>query len=436
MRDKIAYIGIAALSVAVIAVMETYGNIGGARVQAANSTVASQVALMNFPEGTATPSELCGSCHQAIYKEFSSGFGSDLRWNDMHNYPPTERATALLDGVAKGMSRSATAHFLAGNDPWPLDARNVEEHGKQCNVCHFPQPIDYPDLNAARIDRPVPRGGNHEAGITCASCHLTPDGKIRGPYTVDAPHVSVKDERITTSVACAACHSDGKRVVGKQTQTFLEWRDDFYNAGLGTQQCQDCHMPKTTRKLAENFETPQRVVARHLWTGGHSFQRIASAVTLTIVQPDKNAPNVAFHITNIGAGHSVPTGSNRRAMYLIADILDSNTQVIATKEWMFAPWFGDRPDDTAFVESDKASPQAMAASQADLQGPHEAIIRAGEQRVLDWVPEIPTGRHTLRARLVYDLNRYNDRTFKDDQHEIAQGTLEISVASARQSEAR
>jgi nitrate/TMAO reductase-like tetraheme cytochrome c subunit len=440
MRDKIAYLGIAALSIVIVTGMVGYGATRTARGLegrlASAAAVATPIELMEFPDGTATPSELCGSCHQAIYKEFSTGFGSDLRWNDMRNYPPTEPATALLEGVAKGMSRSGTAHFLAGNDPWTLDARNIEEQGKQCNVCHFPQPFDYPDLNAARIERPVPRSDNREAGITCASCHLTPDGKIRGPYSVDAPHASVKDERISTSVACALCHSDGERVVGKQTQTFLEWRDDFHNAGLGAQQCQDCHMPRTTRKLAEDFDTPQRVVGRHLLSGGHSFQRIASAVTLTLNRPDASTPNVAFYITNVGAGHSVPTGSNRRAIYLIADIVDANARVIATRDWLFAPSFGSRPDDMAFIEDDKRGPQPIASSQADAQGPHESIIRAGEQRVLTWAPKIPEGRYTLRARIVYDLNRYNDRAFKDDQWEIAQDSIEIVVAGARALEAR
>jgi|GEM_PF-5104728 hypothetical protein len=30
----------------------------------------------DFPQGTATPSETCGECHKAIYREFAFGFGS------------------------------------------------------------------------------------------------------------------------------------------------------------------------------------------------------------------------------------------------------------------------------------------------------------------------------------------------------------------------
>jgi hypothetical protein len=35
---------------------------------------------MVFPDGTATPSEMCGACHKAIYKEFALGFGGDIKY--------------------------------------------------------------------------------------------------------------------------------------------------------------------------------------------------------------------------------------------------------------------------------------------------------------------------------------------------------------------
>jgi len=396
-----------------------------------SATAASPAALLDFPEGTATPSDQCGACHQTIYKEYSEGAGSDLHWAEMKLLSLKDKALAF----PKGSSLSPTAHSVAGTDPFPLEAMQVEENGKRCNVCHYPQPIEYPDMAATKIEKAKPRAANQEVGITCASCHLTPDGKIRGPYAVEAPHATVKDERTTTSIACAVCHSEGERVIGKQTQTFLEWREDFRKPGLGPQQCQDCHMPKTVRKLAEDFDVPERVVGRHLWTGGHSFQRTASALTLSINQTEVGMPQLVFHVTNVGAGHSVPTGSNRRAVYLMAEIVNGKGKVVATKEWMFAPWMLGRPDDKAFLDEDKKGHDPIATSQADAQGPHETIIRAGEQRVFDWTPEIAKGGYTVRARLIYDLNRYNDRAFKDDQNELTKTTLEIAItkqlASAR-----
>ena len=381
-------------------------------------------AAMSFPEGTATPSELCGGCHRAIYREFALGFGSDAKYKKMVLVSAKEQPFTMPANV----SSSATAHAAAGLDPFPIHAREAEEEGKSCNVCHFPEAFALPDIETPEITKPKPRSkGLEKGGLTCASCHLTPEGKIRGPYQVKAPHATVEDPAMRTSAACAYCHSMGKRVVGKQTQTFLEWRDDFHKPDLGRQHCQDCHMLRTNRKVAEDFDVPARAVARHLWTGGHSPQRISSALNLTIVQNEEGKSNIEFHVININAGHSVPTGSNRRAVFLIADIVNDKGATVATREWMFAPWYGNRPDDKAFLEEDRKRPDAVAATQADAQGPHETPVRAGEERVLPWVPELRTGDYTVRTRLVYTLNRYAERAFTENQTEIFNVSLPIKV---------
>jgi nitrate/TMAO reductase-like tetraheme cytochrome c subunit len=381
----------------------------------------------DFPQGTATPSADCGACHQAIYREYAQGFGSDMR------YPgETLRAKGekVLDMPA-GTSVAASAHAVSGLDPWPIHAREAEEEGKKCNVCHFPQPFAIPERATIEIAKPLPRPEAQGEGITCAACHLTPEGKIRGPHKVDAPHETVAEERMSSSEVCAYCHAMGKRIPGKQTQTYLEWRDDFATPGLGRQQCQDCHMPRTLRKTVEESDVPARAVARHLWTGGHSGQRLGSALSLVMLQPRKGSADVELHVINVGAGHSVPTGSNRRAIYLHTRVVDKKGKVIATREWMFAPWYGPRPDDRSFLKEDEKRPDRIAATQADEQGPHEAPIRAGEERVLTWQPGVRDGSYTVEASLVYDLNRYNDRSFKGDQREISRFTLPLQVKAGR-----
>jgi hypothetical protein len=190
-------------------------------------------------------------------------------------------------------------------------------------------------------------------------------------------------------------------------------------------------MPRTVRKSAEEFDVPERAVARHLWTGGHSQQRLASALSLTIVKPKETGAEVELHVINIGAGHSVPTGSNRRAVYLIAEVANAKGKILGTKEWMFAPWYGPRPDDRSFLGEDKKRPDAVSALQADAQGPHETSIRAGEERVLSWTPSLGSGSYNVRARLIYDLNRYNDRSFLEDQTEIGRATLPLEVGKSR-----
>ncbi|HEY6838015.1 MAG TPA: hypothetical protein VI389_04655 [Geobacteraceae bacterium] len=382
------------------------------------------VKKIDFPQGTATPSEVCGACHKAIYREFAFGFGSDLHYREMPLKTAKETGLALPENV----SSAATSHALAGVDPFPIHARDAEMEGKSCNVCHFPEAFAIPDMQVSEIYKPKPRPKTEEAqGLTCASCHLTPEGKIRGPYNLSAPHEMTADVTMKTSLMCAYCHSLGKRVIGKQTQTFLEWRDDFYVMGLGSQNCQDCHMPRTTRKLAEDTDAPPRIAARHLWTGGRSLQRLQSALSQVIIQPQRDSSQLEFHVINLGAGHSVPTGSNRRAIYLKTDVLDSRGKSVASREWMFAPWYGDRPDDKAHLEEDKGRPDAQAVMQADAQGPHETIIRAGEERILSWAPQLKRGEYMVRAQLIYDLNRYNDRKITGDQTLFNTATLKVHV---------
>ncbi len=389
------------------------------------SAPAVKPAMLQSPQGTATPSEFCGACHKAIYREFSEGFGADLHYGEILYESPEGKK--VIGMPAK--TSIPTLHALAGTDPFPMHARTIEEGGRSCNVCHFPQPFAIPDINKAEIAKPKGRPKEQEAGgLTCASCHLTPDGKIRGPYDVKAPHETVKDPRIRTAAMCASCHSEGTRVVGKQTQTFLEWREDFNKPGLGRQHCQDCHMFRTQRKIAEDFDVPVRAVARHLWTGGHSPQRVRTALSMVIVQADGGKPRLDLHVINVGAGHSVPTGSNRRAVYLRTEVLGRNNAVVASEEWMFAPWFQDRPDDRKYLEEDKKAPDPIAAAQADAQGPHETPIRAGEERILSWTPKLPLGDYTVRARLIYDLNRYNDPKYTGDQTEIYRASLAIKIA--------
>ncbi len=186
-------------------------------------------------------------------------------------------------------------------------------------------------------------------------------------------------------------------------------------------------MPRTLRKSTADEDVPVRAIARHLWTGGHSAQRISGALSLVIVSEKESTSSLGFHVINIGAGHSVPTGSNRRAIYLKADVVDGKGNVVAKQDWMFAPWYGDRPDDKAFLEEDKKRPDAISASMADAQGPHETILRAGEERILSWDPKLKKGKYEVRASLIYDLNRYNDPKFQGDQTTMFRKSLPFEV---------
>jgi len=119
--------------------------------------------------------------------------------------------------------------------------------------------------------------------------------------------------------------------------------------------------------------------------------------------------------------HVLRTDNHRNVGSVLSILID------AAEEWMFAASYGDHPDDRKYLDEDAKRPDAVAASHADSQGPHEAPVRAGEERILVWTPTLAAGQYTVRARLIYDLNRYNDPQFTGDQTEIYRASLDIDI---------
>ncbi|ACH40061.2 cytochrome c [Citrifermentans bemidjiense Bem] len=365
---------------------------------------------VTFPKGAATPSETCGECHQTLYLEYALGVGSD-------NHSANRSIPAAVSSAATAHATSKFTPLASGGDiEW-------------CRSCHFAGAFNIPgkDTLGKQLPNVVNAG---EISITCATCHLTPEGKVRSVHkTKNAPHESVVEPALQTAAVCAHCHVDitEKRIVGGQYQTFLEWRDDFKKPGLGTQQCQDCHMPRTVRKTAEDSDAAPVAVGRHLWTGGHSSQRLGGALSLSIIQRDKEKAILSFSVTNIGAGHSVPTGPNARGVYLTVDILDRQGVSRARKEWLFAPNFSARPDDNAFLEEDKklSGYEGYAQTRADAQGTHEPPVRAGEERLLNWEPALASGLYTVKAKLRYTTDRFK-ASLAVDEKEMGSSALLIT----------
>jgi hypothetical protein len=103
---------------------------GAASSPAAASAATGAGNKLSFPKGTATPSEVCGECHRAIYREFAFGFGSDLHYRGV----PLQGKGGPDANLPENVSSTATSHALAGVDPFPVHAREAEAEGKSCNV--------------------------------------------------------------------------------------------------------------------------------------------------------------------------------------------------------------------------------------------------------------------------------------------------------------
>ena len=183
----------------------------------------------------------------------------------------------------------------------PATAR--DDH-QACLRCHAPLAEQADSLvttltQEKRADSPL---ASHEAGLTCAGCHVRQHQRFGPParsptdLSATAPHggwtatTAFEDARF-----CAACHQfeiDDPAVNGKLLEnTYQEWQESRYAREGKT--CQTCHMPDR----------------RHLWRGIHDPDMVRKGITLITKHPPALPEEVSLQLTlrNTGVGHYFPT---------------------------------------------------------------------------------------------------------------------------------
>jgi hypothetical protein len=202
----------------------------------------------------------------------------------------------------------------------------VANRGVQCDVCH----------NVSRT-----------SGIGNGAYVLTPKLYGRslkfGPFkdATSPYHDTAYSKLHTQSEFCGDCH-DVTHPFNRLPveRTYTEWRDSTY-AGEGVQ-CQDCHM-KPVRGRASPISKERDRIYTHYFVGGNvvvtrllgsqMHSRLAeamlkSAATVQIIAPatlHPSGPNlVTVRVTNVGAGHKLPTGfPEGREMWLDFKVVDA-----------------------------------------------------------------------------------------------------------------
>lgn len=183
------------------------------------------------------------------------------------------------------------------------------EQANRCLRCHAPlaeqkalvaRERGWPNAPATAPPTYVP-ADLHRQGLVCAACHVrahrrygppgpTPSDSSASPHAGYEPAQAFGDSRF-----CAACHQftpEGPSLNGKLLEdTYVEWRAS--PAAAAGQSCQSCHMPGR----------------RHLWRGVHDPETVQNALgrelRVTRVSPDR--ARVEATLTNVGAGHRLPT---------------------------------------------------------------------------------------------------------------------------------
>ncbi|MHC5052155.1 MAG: multiheme c-type cytochrome, partial [Planctomycetota bacterium] len=269
----------------------------------------------------------CGECHVDQYKH----------WNgSMHSRSHQDSIYLAFAELARREGGDALYVFCSGchaplavatgEIPAGGEATFLTDEGVTCDVCHNVQKI-----------REVHKGGGANGSI------VLEEGEARyGPLAdaVDTPnHKSAHSPLHAKSEFCSACHTLLHPTKGLAIEnTYEEWKKSPYaEAGI---QCQDCHM-RTAAQAAEVARTMKPVqvagkvtadgaerpnVHAHIFAGGNANDKVAgasdlhnaeaearlkSAATLALKLPESAKPGATIEIevavTNVGAGHCIPT---------------------------------------------------------------------------------------------------------------------------------
>ncbi|MFQ5665463.1 MAG: multiheme c-type cytochrome [Candidatus Binatia bacterium] len=249
-------------------------------------------------------------------------------------------------------------------------AGDVGRHGLSCDFCHQ---VAHADLEGSLLGD----------GIANAAFLLEPGRTKFGPFTqpsANFAHASTQSAYLRSAEFCGSCHD--VRLPGTDAVTgepflrlenaFTEWQRGPYatadNPYGRIVTCQDCHMsaypyePPGTYRVdwaSTLTSAPQRSVAPHYFTGvdvalidfpgqddegldtyglpiGQARRRadlLRAACTLALEAPESVEPGAVLPITvvvtNVGAGHNVPTGfSQERQMWIELTVTDASGIVI------------------------------------------------------------------------------------------------------------
>jgi hypothetical protein len=228
----------------------------------------------------------CGECHKAIYAEWKNSY----------------HGRAMLDPLFREMT--------------------AEVNREECIRCHAPV-----NLRDSGFETPIARSELREDAISCLTCHQS-GGNVAGPHPgmTGACRPMTDAQQRDVVKMCFVCHN--------QHDTGNQWLRGPYSPEAAEPRqrpektCLDCHMPAVERPLVPGG--PVRKGRKHVWWGGHCMNQLKKAATLDVeVTPlEKGGFRFRGFVTNVGAGHSIPTDARHRSFDTYILLRDAHGKVI------------------------------------------------------------------------------------------------------------
>jgi nitrate/TMAO reductase-like tetraheme cytochrome c subunit len=300
-------------------------------------------ALHPVPSALFTPAAGCG-CHAALYEQWAPSMHAQALSDPLYQYKLAQ-ANEASDGAL----------------------------GPFCNGCHTPIGVMAGEVIGTDITK---ASDVAREGVTCDFCHqVTGTAGPIGNTSIDITADAVKRAQLKDSVSpihateysafhetaefCGNCHNVDHPVNGMPLEaTYTEYKNGPYaKEGIV---CQDCHMtpgPGVTKPnpgKAAGMGPSREHIYTMTFAGGNvalgdavlAEERLKAAATLDLAMEDvvgAGSP-VALKttITNVGAGHYLPTGlTDVRQMWLEVTAKDASGKELLSERRDFGTVFKD-----------------------------------------------------------------------------------------------
>lgn len=268
-------------------------------------------------------------------------------------------------------------HAAAFTDPQVRAPDQSDNFRRQeCLPCHAPRPIfEHGILEGTRTLARVERRAD---GVDCLSCHQVAQGVAATRPGLSGACRPVFRAELSSHQQCYACHN--------QHNTHDEWI--VSPAATANEDCQTCHMPRVIRAAPE-VGAP-RAGRSHRFLGGRDKSMVLDGLRLEHAL-DRDADILSVTLSNVFAGHNLPTDSRNRALDLVVTLFDSLDVAL--------PPLSDEPRDPG---TGRGTARLRFRNPYRSSGRQNTQLPAGETATLS----LPLQSAAVRARieLIYKLS--------------------------------
>ena len=383
----------------------------------------------------------CAECHSAAKTDLAFTLPVDEWMQDAHSQSATNpRFQTMYRGTDMDENQSPTTRYAYsrdyGNFPLRPDPSqpyfgpgyklDFPDTAGNCAACHTPAAA----IDAPYAVNPTSLTGVFAEGISCDFCHKIWDVKLdsqtglpyqnmpgvlsfefrrpeeghqffAGPFDDVAPGEDTFSPLQTQSQICAPCHF-GIFWDVVVYDSYGEWLRSPYSDPQEGQTCQDCHMPHLG---ATHFARPDKgglrrdpeTIFSHRMPGAVDVEFIRQAIEFELQSSWESEQIVAeVSLTNVNAGHDIPTDSPLRHLLLVVRAWDDTMTPLDLIEGETLPaWSGVGDPEKGYY--------------AGLPG--KAFAKVLEEL---WTSVAPTGAYWNPTRILYDnrLSPYQKDTSK------------------------